>query len=94
MSELQHQGEDVVALTEAELLPAHQQIGSNDIEITFLGVNASGERTWIMWNKRDPYLLGMLRQSKLGYHFEQRTSSGVMYQENISLQRVRRALGG
>lgn len=94
MSELQQSGDEVVALGDAELQPAHQRIGANDIEITYLGLNASGERTWMMWNRREPYLLGVLREGKLGYHFEQRTSTGVMYQENISLKRVRRALGG
>ena len=94
MSEMQQTGNGSVALSTDALVPSVQRIGGRDIEITFLGTNASGQPTWIMWNASDPHLIGMLSQGKMGYHFEQRTSSGVLVHENISLGRVQRALGG
>lgn len=93
MNELQQQDDAVVALSTDRLMPHVQQIGSQQIEITFLGPNAAGQPTWIMWNPKEPTLIGMLSQGKMGYHFEQRTGSGVQRLENISLNRVRRALG-
>ncbi|WP_427870797.1 hypothetical protein [Leucobacter luti] len=94
MSKLQQSGNGDVALSRETLAPSVQRIGGRDIEITFLGRNAAGQPTWIMWNAAEPYLIGMLCQGKMGYHFEQRTSSGVLVHENISLSRVHRALGG
>ncbi len=94
MSEMQQTGNGGVALSTDVLVPSVQRIGRHDIEITFLGNNAYGQPTWIMWNASDPHLIGMLSQSRMGYHFEQRTSSGVLVHENISLNRVQRALGG
>ncbi|WP_125100175.1 hypothetical protein [Leucobacter chromiireducens] len=94
MSEMQHAGAGGVALSNDVLAPSVQRIGNRDIEITFLGKNAAGQNTWIMWNSAEPYLIGMLSQGKMGYHFEQRTSSGVLVHENISLSRVQRAIGG
>ena len=93
MNEVLQQEEAVVALSTERLTPRIQKIGSQEIEITFLGPNAAGQPTWIMWNANEPFLIGMLSQGKMGYHFEQRTSSGVQKLENISLNRVRRALG-
>lgn len=75
-------------------MPSMQRIGARDIEITFLGPNAQGQPTWVMWNASEPHLIGLLSQGRIGYHFEQRTSSGVFVHENISLARVQRALGG
>lgn len=92
MNEIQQT--DLVTLTTRALVPSVQKIGNRDIEITFLGNNANGQPTWIMWNASEPYLIGMLCQGKLGFTFEQRTDQGVMFHENISLQRVQRALGG
>ncbi|GAA1626162.1 hypothetical protein [Leucobacter chromiireducens] len=94
MSEMQHAGTGGVALSKDVLAPSVQRIGRRDIEITFLGTNSAGQPTWIMWNADEPYLIGMLSQGKMGYRFEQRTSSGAMVHENISLSRVQRALGG
>ncbi|UOQ56315.1 hypothetical protein MUN78_11550 [Leucobacter allii] len=94
MSEMQQAGNGSVALTRTALAPSVQRIGDRDIEITFLGDNAQGLPTWIMWSADEPYLIGMLCQGKMGYHFEQRTSTGVLVHENISLSRVQRALGG
>lgn len=94
MSEMQQAGNGGVALTRETLMPSVQRIGSRDIEITFLGTNAAGQATWILWNADEPYLIGMLCQSKMGFNFEQRTNYGVLVHENISLNRVQRALGG
>lgn len=95
MSEVQHQqGEGIVALSTERLMPNVQRIGNQDIEFTFLGPNLHGQPTWIMWNASEPYFVGMLSQGKMGYHFEQRTDAGVQRLENISLNRVQRALGG
>ncbi|WP_336658960.1 hypothetical protein [Leucobacter sp. USHLN153] len=94
MSELQQTENGSVALSRNQLMPDVQRIGTRQIEITYLGKNADGLPTWIMWNADEPMFIGMLRQGKMGYHFEQRTSSGVLLLENISLSRVQRALGG
>lgn len=94
MSELQQTGNDVVALSSERLMPVVQRIGARDIEITFLGPNAHGQPTWVMWNASEPYLIGMLSQGKIGYTFEQRTTEGASVLEGISLNRVQRALGG
>lgn len=94
MGEVQKQGDGIVALSTDRLIPNVQRIGSQDIEFTFLGPNASGQPTWIMWNASEPFLIGMLSQGKMGYHFEQRTGDGVQLLENITLNRVQRALGG
>lgn len=94
MSEVQQHGEGVVALSTDRLMPHVQRIGKLDIEFTFLGPNMYGQPTWIMWNAEEPTLIGMLSQGKMGYHFEQRTGGGVQRLENISLNRVQRALGG
>ncbi len=92
MSEVQQSGD--VTLTTRAMVPSVQRVGSREIEITFLGNNTHGQPTWILWNSLEPYLIGMLVQGKLGFTFEQRTDQGVMLHENISLQRVQRALGG
>lgn len=94
MSEVQQTGSAIVALSTDRLMPRVQRIGDRDIEITFLGPNANGLPTWIMWNADEPHLIGMLSQGKIGYNFEQRTSSGVLVHEGITLNRVQRALGG
>lgn len=92
MNELQQS--DNVTLSTRAMVPSVQRVGSREIEITFLGNNTKGQPTWVLWNPLEPYLIGMLIQGKLGFHFEQRTGQGVMLHENISLQRVQRALGG
>lgn len=94
MSEMQQTGSGGVALTRDALMPSVQRIGTRDIEFTYLGLNALRQPTWIMWNASEPYLIGMICQGKMGYNFEQRTSTGVLLHENISLNRVQRALGG
>lgn len=92
MSQVQ-QSNDVTLSTRA-MVPSTQRVGSREIEVTFLGNNTHGQPTWLLWNPLEPYLIGMLVQGKLGFNFEQRTDQGVMLHENISLQRVQRALGG
>lgn len=92
MSEVQQSGG--VTLSTRALVPSVQRVGSREIEVTYLGNNTHGQPTWVLWNSSEPFLIGMLVQGKLGFTFEQRTSSGVMLHENISLQRVQRALGG
>lgn len=92
MSEVQQF--DNVTLSTRAMVPSVQRVGDREIEVTFLGNNSKGQPTWVLWNPLEPYLIGMLIQGKLGFHFEQRTGQGVMLHENISLQRVQRALGG
>lgn len=75
-----------------QMVPQIQRIGERDIEMTFLGLNTHGRPTWILWNPTEPFLLGMLTQGRIGFTFEQRTSHGVLLHENVSLERVRRAL--
>ena len=75
------------------LVPVKERLGDREIEVTFLGNNANGEPTWILWNAREPLLIGVLRQGKIGYTFEQRTSVGPMIHENLSKPRVQRMLG-
>ncbi|NLB46389.1 MAG: hypothetical protein GX814_01310 [Microbacteriaceae bacterium] len=92
MSQVQQSGE--VTLSTRAMVPSMQRVGNREIEVTFLGNNTHGQPTWVLWNPNEPYLIGMLIQGKLGFDFEQRTDSGVMLHENISLQRVQRALAG
>ena len=92
MSQVQ-QSSDVKLSTRA-MVPSMQRVGDRNIEVTFLGNNTHGQPTWLLWNPLEPFLIGMLVQGKLGFNFEQRTDQGVMLHENISLQRVQRALGG
>ena len=92
MSEVQQSGD--VTLSTRAMVPSVQRVGNREIEITFLGNNTHWQPTWVLWNPLEPYLIGMLIQGKLGFNFEQRTDQGVMLHENISLQRVQRALGG
>ncbi|MGO1435103.1 MAG: hypothetical protein ACTJFR_03790 [Canibacter sp.] len=75
------------------LVPVKERLGEREIEVTFLGNNAQGEPTWILWNVNDPLLIGVLRQGKIGYTFEQRTSVGPLIHENLSKPRVQRMLG-
>lgn len=74
------------------MLPRVQKMGDRDIEVTFLGLNADGRPSWILWNSLEPHLIGLLTQGRLGYNFEQRTSVGVSVHENISLNRLNKAL--
>lgn len=94
MSEMQHLENGTVALSTEHLMPGVQRIGNRDIEVTFLGKNGEGQPTWLLWNASQPNLIALLSQGRMGYHLEQRTNYGVMVQENISLSRVQRALGG
>jgi len=91
MDQMQQTGE--VTLSTREMVPAVQRVGARDLEVTFLGNNTKGQPTWILWNPLEPYLIGVLIQDALGFNFEQRTDQGVMLHENISLQRLQRALG-
>jgi len=81
-------------LSKQELVPTVLKVGNREIESTFLGENAFGEPTWVLWNSETPYLIGLLRQGQLGYTFEQRTSHGVMLHEDVSFRRVQAALTG
>lgn len=81
-----------VALSTRYLVPMIQRIGNRDIETTYLGDNAFGEPTWVLWTAEEPYLIGILRQGQIGYTFEQRTSQGVMLHKDISFRRVQLAL--
>lgn len=74
------------------LLPRVQRIGGRDIEITYLGYNLHGEATWILWNVREPNLIGMLRQGPLGITFEQTTSAGAMVHKGLTRDGVRAML--
>lgn len=94
MSEMQQSGDEVLTLSTRAMVPTVQRFGSREIEITFLGNNAHGQPTWILWNPNEPYLIGLLRQGKLGFTFEQRTGQGVMLHEGISLSRLQRAISG
>ena len=94
MNEMQQSGNEVLTLSTRAMVPTTQQFGSREIEITFLGNNTHGQPTWILWNPAEPYLIGMLRQGKLGFTFEQRTDQGVMLLEGISLSRLQRAIAG
>ena len=93
MSEMQQSSGDEVALSTRRMVPTMQRIGGRDIEVTFLGNNTLGQPTWILWNSAEPYLIGLLRQGKIGFTFEQRTSNGVMLHEGISMARFQREIG-
>jgi len=94
MNEMQQSAEGALTLSTRAMVPTVQRFGSREIEITFLGNNTHGQPTWILWNPREPYLIGLLRQGKLGFTFEQRTDHGVMLHEGISLARLQRAIAG
>lgn len=81
-----------VELSRQVLMPAVIKVGDRDIETTFLGGNDVGQPTWVLWNAEEPYLIGLLRKSEMGYIFEQRTSQGVMVHQDVSFKRVQRAL--
>lgn len=91
MGGIQRQDE-TPSLPTQSLVPHIQQFGEREIEVTYLGENTHGRPTWIMWNPREPHLIGLLTQGRLGFDFEQRTSDGVFFHENISLTRLNRAL--
>ncbi len=94
MSELSESKRGVVTLSTRALVPSVQRFGNREIETTFLGNNSDGNPTWMLWNPLEPYLIGILRQGKLGFTLEQRTDHGVMVHENISLKRLQKAIGG
>ncbi len=94
MSELSESNRGVVTLSTRALVPAVQRFGNREIETTFLGNNSEGQPTWMLWNPLEPYLIGVLRQGRLGFTLEQRTDQGVMVHENISLARLQKAIGG
>lgn len=75
------------------LVPTVQRIGEKAVEVTYLGVNVAGEPTWILWDAKDPFMIGMLSQGKMGYTFEQRTTMGPMVHSNLSTHSVQRMLG-
>ena len=89
---MEQSGSGEVVLSRQVMVPTVLRIGNRDIETTFLGNNAFGQPTWVLWNPEEPYLIGMLRQGQIGYTFEQRTSQGVMLHEDVSFKRVQRAL--
>ncbi|MBK0417759.1 hypothetical protein JD276_01740 [Leucobacter sp. CSA1] len=93
MNEMQQSQNGGVVLSTQRMVPTVQRFGDRDIEVTFLGNNTFGQPTWILWNAREPYLIGILRQGRIGFTFEQRTSQGVMLHEDISLTRLQRAIG-
>lgn len=92
MSEIQQPGGGFTLSTRT-LMPSLQRVGVREIEVTFLGKNASGQPTWVLWNPAEPFLIGVLSQGKLGFTLEQRTDQGVMLHEDISFSRLQRALG-
>lgn len=92
MSEQGNSEAGEVVLSKQAMVPIVHRIGGRDIETTFLGDNAFGQPTWVLWNSEEPYLIGLLRQGQIGYTFEQRTSQGVMLHEDVSFKRVQRAL--
>ncbi|CAG7619880.1 hypothetical protein ACFPZL_00545 [Leucobacter soli] len=92
MSESQQAESDEVVLSRQTGVPVMVRIGGRNIETTFMGNNAFGQPTWVLWNPEEPYLLAVLRQGQIGYTFEQRTSHGVMLHEDVSFKRVQRAL--
>lgn len=94
MSNVQSDGAIQPIFGTQRLVPVKHRLGEREIEVTFLGNNSSGEPTWILWNATEPLLIGVLRQGKIGYTFEQRTSAGAMVYENLSQPRVQRMLGG
>lgn len=94
MNEMQHSKNEVLTLSTRAMVPTVQRFGTREIEITFLGNNTHGQPTWLLWNPAEPYLIGVLRQGKLGFTFEQRTDQGVMLLEGISLSRLQRAIAG
>lgn len=94
MSELSESNRGVVTLSTRMLVPSMQRFGTREIETTFLGNNSAGQPSWMLWNPADPYLIGVLRQTQLGFTLEQRTDHGVMVHENISLRRLQHAIGG
>ncbi|WP_217136652.1 hypothetical protein [Leucobacter chinensis] len=91
MSEISRADESTQLPTE-RMMPRVQKMGNRDIEVTFLGLNSNGKPSWILWNPNEPHLIGLLTQGSLGYNFEQRTSVGVFMHENISLNRLNKAL--
>lgn len=94
MSEIQQEHQPGAAFSTRRNVPVIENIGGKQIEVTFLGTNAQGRLTWIMWNPGQPFLIGMLTQGQLGFTFEQRTGAGVMLHENVPLSRVQRAIAG
>lgn len=94
MNEMQQSGSGALKLSTQAMVPTVQRFGSREIEITFLGNNTFGQPTWILWNPEEPYLIGLLRQGKIGFTFEQRTDQSVMLLEDISLSRLQRAIAG
>ncbi len=94
MSELQGSNQGTVTLSTRTLVPSVQRFGNRDIETTFLGNNSAGQPTWMLWNPLEPYLIGILRQDRLGFTLEQRTDQGVLVHENLSFKRLQRAIGG
>lgn len=94
MSKIQGYNADQPAFSTQKLVPRIEKFGTKSIEVTYLGENADGHATWILWNSNEPYLLGMLIQGRLGFTFEQRTSEGVMLHRDVSLARIQRALAG
>lgn len=93
MNQEQH-GNQLEPLFDTELLvPTKQKVGDREIEVTYIGSASAEEPTWILWNADEPYLIGMVRQSNLGYTFEQRTSVGPLVHKNLSGQNVHRILG-
>lgn len=94
MTEVQRTEFDGLLLPTGELLPHVQQFGEQQIEFTFLGNNAEGFPTWIVWSAQDPFLIGILSRRKVGYDLEQRTSAGPLLQQSVTLGRVQRALRG
>lgn len=74
------------------LVPTYHRIGERELEVTFLGKNAYGEDTWLLWNHSEPRLMGMLRQGEDSFTFEQRTSEGPLIHSDLSRQRVQKML--
>jgi len=93
MGEVEQTESDEVVLSRQAMVPIVHRVGDGrEIETTFLGNNAFGQPTWVLWNPQEPYLIGVLREGKAGYTFEQRTSQGVMLHEGVSFKKVQKML--
>lgn len=92
MSEILQGNRRDAALPTRVNVPVVERLNGRTIEITYLGRGATEERTWLLWNPDEPFLVGLVRQGKIGYRLEYRTDSGVEVLENVPLQRIRTAI--
>ncbi|MDO4241959.1 MAG: hypothetical protein Q4C71_05450 [Microbacteriaceae bacterium] len=79
--------------TDSVLVPRVHNLNGHAVEVTYLGRSTDSKNTWILWNAQEPFLIGLLRQGKMGYVFEQRTSAGPILHENLASQYVHKMIG-